>query len=93
MTPRDHFAAAALTALVRGSRTYCDEDLAVLADSACAFAEAVARQACARWGHLYERTTDESARCIRCGVMTIRRCDHCKRPKGSGPGTCDCVPF
>lgn len=89
MTPHDQYAAAAIQGLLaRG-----DFPVADVPAEAAAVADAMAAEACKRWGHHFDYDRSESPPCVRCGERLIVKCDDCQRPKGSGPGSCDCVPF
>ena len=87
MTPRDQYFAAAVTGLLA-----CGDDAYVVAYNAADIADAMAAEACKRWGHEYV-LEQESGPCYRCGETRIVKCDTCGCPKGSGPRSCDCVPF
>jgi hypothetical protein len=87
MTPRDQYLLATIQAMhARGVAISIAEEMAF----ECV--DRMVAEACKRWGHeyVYERA---SGPCYRCGEVRIVKCGHCDLPKGSGPGSCDCVPF
>lgn len=72
MTPRDHYAAAALSGLLRATDGECAEHVAA---AAIVLAQCVANAACASWGHDYPRRDFSQAGyvppmgwCRRCGA-------------------------
>jgi hypothetical protein len=101
MTPRDHYAAAALQGIISTAPSGGLLEPEAISLSAIEIAERMAVEACKRWGHDLS-TVGESCHCSRCGELNVVVCDICGRPKGSGATarvngvtteTCGCIPF
>lgn len=79
MTPRDHYAAAALQGLLASPQTdagaFCDTNRSAVASVAADMADAMVYEACGRWGHDYEEEPRRNERDVPLRRW-CRRCDH-----------------